>query len=853
MKTILISAVIVPIILLATGCIGSGNSPVIPAGNQKLISGEIQTGYRDVWGYYEVHIEPATNTCQVIPLRTASMTANLNNLLESKPGNLLIHDMDITKFSSEGRIDCTVTLKHPFPGLYQYNGFDVWGVFIHYGVSPVGYDGLTFSGGPAAGPDEAVLLNPDGYTRWYNKPEFSGTGSPLVTYFPGKLGNLLDPTAKLNPYKIFADGLGVNANYYDWINVAANWQDRGIFRAGSSNSRRYQLKFPLISGQPVVKFQYAVIGSWEPGDPAKTGNPAVYDPADFPTSANCEEAFFLSVSSHESSVYYENSTKFGGTFKAKIEVFDWQGGSVGQKGVVNEIHKIIVNGNFLPGGTQQWSQTELSAVASGGSINSSVFQVEVSNCTPSASGVADFWIIVEAAGLNGASYNQGFPSPFPAGARRAAFMRSTVNILNKAPWPDVIYVDNANTSGIEDGSPDHPWNTIQEGIDNNPLKKEVWVDDSGIKYEEKITMVSNTILKSVNWDTSDGTNRAVIHALQTTPSNTFILNGVSNVTIQGFKILPAGQHGSSGIDMYRSVWIWITNTPTACSDITIKDCWFTGTLGAAPVNQIRILAIIHATGAVNLTVQNCLASDIDTDGTPLALSSSLNFVNATNCINLKILGNEVTRWRWSTDNNNKFVYPFSIITCTSPVVNNNLIHNIKPGMTTSANWVYPINFQGCVNLTAVNNTIDNIDATATSGPVGGQCDQIIINQSGTTPCSGVFTIENNIISNIKGMGMGGQGRGICAYYPAGGVFPYNCTFNITQGPAYYACSPGVGAISADPQFENNTVPPYNYRLKSGSPALNGNPAIFDYDGVTPSQMGCYGGPGGQYVGLLTPQ
>ncbi|MFH1676730.1 MAG: hypothetical protein ABIC40_06860, partial [bacterium] len=297
-----------------------GISPDAPAAVQSIpgISENLV-----LWGMWHCYMEPGSDRIKAIPLRGAMFTANVNHLLEAKPGNLLIGDMDFTDFFTEGRLDCTVTLKHPFPGLDMYNGFDVWGVFMHNGNGTMDYDGLTYAADPDTGENVAVLLNPDGWTRWFNYPEFDGSGIPIFEFTPGKLSNLSGPTATLNPYKIFANGLSGEDDYYSWITSLGNADNRGWFTAGSANSRRYELEFPIIGGEPVVDFQYAVVATWEPGDPALTGNPSEFDPSDFPTSANCEEPFLLQVSTIGSDLYYAAPDDFGGNFRADIEVFDW--------------------------------------------------------------------------------------------------------------------------------------------------------------------------------------------------------------------------------------------------------------------------------------------------------------------------------------------------------------------------------------------------------------------------------------------------------------------------------------------------------------------------------------------------
>jgi hypothetical protein len=328
------------------GCSGSVTPTSTPLSAPQTVK-EASSGSEVLWGYWHCTFNPETNQIDVTQLRTAMFTANVNNLLEAKPNNLLIGDLNLADYFTEGRIDCTVTLKHPFPGLHQYDGFDVLGVFMHNGETSIQYDSLRYSGGPGAGANEATLLNADGYTRWYNQPEFDGTGSPLFEFSPGKLANLPTPTATLNPYKIFADDLGINDDYYQWITASGNADNRGVFRAGAANSRRYMLQFPMVGGVPVLDFQYAVIATWEPGDTTLTGDPAAYDPGDFPSSANIEEPFFVNVTTAGSDLFNDGAGQSGGTFKCRAEIFDWQGGSVGHTGVPNEINRVIIEGDFL--------------------------------------------------------------------------------------------------------------------------------------------------------------------------------------------------------------------------------------------------------------------------------------------------------------------------------------------------------------------------------------------------------------------------------------------------------------------------------------------------------------------------
>jgi len=423
-------------LLFIFGCSGSGN-PTVP-GADTIVSAESQifTGdNRVLWGFWDCFVNPDA-TIDIVPMHGATFTANVNQLLEGSNGNLLIQNLDTGDYPTEGRLDCTVSLRHPLPGLDMYNGFDVWGVFMHNGSTPLVYDDLHYSDG--SGDDEARLLNPDGYTRWFNYPEFNGAGVPILKFWPGKLSDLPNPYATLNPYKIFADGLDTYDDFHDWINTPGNSENRGIFSAGHVNSRRYELKFPMPGGNPVLEFQYAVIATWEPGDPTLTGNPEIYEPFDFPPAANCEEAFFLDVSTVGSDLFFVDSSSNGGNFRAGVEVFDWQGGTVAGNGVPNEVESIIIESDFVVGGTYKITHPELDLIALPSTADSSVFQVEITGCAPQAAGPSGLWIIVEAAGEHGETYDQDFPTPYPDDARRAAFLPSSVDVSSEPPIPPFI-------------------------------------------------------------------------------------------------------------------------------------------------------------------------------------------------------------------------------------------------------------------------------------------------------------------------------------------------------------------------------------------------------------------------------
>jgi len=849
MRSMTIAVVVVWVLFVS--CSGGVQSPVEPSsgGDVSPQSFSADTN-RYLWGAWHCYMEPDSGRIEAVPLRSLCLTANVNNLLEAKPGNLLIQDLDLTDFATEGRLDCTITLKHPLPGSGMYHGFDVWGVFMHNGASALSYDGLTYSGGPSAGVNEAVLLNADGFARWFNQPEFDGTGLPILKYWPGRLSNLPFPTAMLNGYRIFADGLGFEDDYYTWITTPGNADDRGIFRAGQANSRRYELDFPIIGGKPVVDFQYAVIAGWEPGDPALTGSPSVYDPDDFPTSANCEEAFFLRVGTEDSELYNDGQGNYGGAFRADVEVFDWQGGSVGGLGVPNEVESMIIEGDFVPGGTHRFTQAELATVAAPGTENSSVFQVEILDCAPQASGEAGLWVIVESAGLSGGTYYQGYPTKYPNLARRAAFLPGTVTVSGESPVHD-IYVDDSNTSGIEDGSMAHPYNTIQEGVDAAQAGYSVLVDDSGNPYEEQVDMKSGIIVQSVNWDESDGGNRAFIDGPEDPEMHSVYFDNVTDATLEGFRIGYAGP--------WTFPWPFFDCTEPirieGGSNIGISDCLFTGPTDRTTVHII----VVHQADGVEIA--NCRMDAIDRDTLETACAF-FQGVYADSCPGLIVRNCVFTDIRSSEDETSKGIEIVYIVNSMNVVVKNNLIHHVVPhaGVGSMGGVLMDgFHIEGCLNAEVANNVVDTFDSS----------DAFSINQAFAYVFEGgsVSLFTNNIASSIYSSGFPQPlARGVSGTSGCTVICDFTDTYDIgpgSNGTNYYgSASPGVGAISLNPQYIN----PGNeeYDISPGSPARQGDPDFVDWDDTgspsgdpgnpdenTRSRMGCHGGPGGEHVGLLT--
>jgi hypothetical protein len=304
---------------LALSCSGSSTGPLTPDLGQTPPeldypnSAQSNGGNARLMGFWEIHIDTVNETAEAVPLRDAMYTCNINEFVDGPPWNLLLEMRTIDTQPGYVDIPMEVGLQHPFPGADTFTGFDVLGVFMGDGSVPYpGIRGMTM-----AGPDDQQLKNADGWTRWFNVPEFRYAGHQLglFGYDPGKAGTPdYTPTAHINPYKYFTDGLGVEDIAFN--HIESNPQDRGKFSPGNTNWRLYDLRFPDAVG---IKFQYAVIAHWE--EHALYPNPP-RNLDDFPPEANADEACVISVTD-QSTLYWIDDSHNGGNVRLNISPWDW--------------------------------------------------------------------------------------------------------------------------------------------------------------------------------------------------------------------------------------------------------------------------------------------------------------------------------------------------------------------------------------------------------------------------------------------------------------------------------------------------------------------------------------------------
>jgi len=255
-----------------------------------------------LWGCYQFTADPISGTLDCIPLRQTAMHLNALPFLEPPPlTNLTVGSL---KFNGNV-IDADIGLRHPLTGFAKFTGFDVCGILITNG-SVTGFDDPDIR---MAGEGDTRLLNPDGYSRWWNPAEFPH-GNNISSYTDGLLGtpdSIADYNSTINAYKYFCDDL----QPYDPLGKVP-LEKRGMFGAGKKNIRHYTID---MSGSLI--FNYAVDACWK----FPAGAPPYTAPDSFPPGANRFEAWRISVTELENTLYNDGS-KSGGKLHLSLDIYD---------------------------------------------------------------------------------------------------------------------------------------------------------------------------------------------------------------------------------------------------------------------------------------------------------------------------------------------------------------------------------------------------------------------------------------------------------------------------------------------------------------------------------------------------
>ncbi len=441
-------------ILLLGGC-SSGGAPVSP----DLTSDDINRSPSSVnlWGYWDIEYDVTTGQLEITPLRSASGTWNVTMFLQppaGSPTGLGVQILDASDLISNGRIDVQVTVNHPFPSM-KLRGFDIRGVVLGDSSMIDPYN----SSIQYAGENDLRLLNADGYTRWMNPAEFHVAG--ILGYVEGALGTSgYLPDATINGYKYFADSIEPDGNVYDYFASAYGFVAmRGSMNPGTSLSRDYHLQFPTSPLQ--VKFQYAIIASWEK---ALSGGmtPGVND---FPNEANSFEPVAISVVD-SSTLFYESASNKGGNIDLRLNIVDWWA-YWDPTNLSDYIGKIVVSSDSLDLAGGSFVEFDFSTLdqypASAG--NAEGVDIFIGDVEPSGLENQEILISIE---MTGYDYSNPFGVPNGTdGDPLAAYFRYTFEVapdINDPPvvtsgvtGPTNVFVMDTETYSVVVSDPDGPF------------------------------------------------------------------------------------------------------------------------------------------------------------------------------------------------------------------------------------------------------------------------------------------------------------------------------------------------------------------------------------------------------------
>ncbi len=449
------SIFILVLILLFTayGCGGKGRSPLTPgppssdgaiaplAERQAADSGSS----RVLWGFYEVSIDGSTLEVEIVPSRRSMFTANVTHFLSPpvSPRHCLAIEILPGSDIPNRYLDINVTLVHPFQGLNQYKGFDVRGIFMADGSHVSEHDPAIRYG--TAERNEAYMLNPDGYARWWNATEFTDP-MPVLSFVNGALASDPNPTATLNPYKYFADDLPYDANVAD-LPV----DSRGVFSpTANGRTREYQIQFPKGTG-PSFQFNYAVAASWEEPDPEWAPD---YPINSFPPEAQCQEAYHVVVDTSDSTAWYKDGES-GGEIRLSIEVFDWQA-IANPDGLPGEIAAIWVESSLM---NHPVDILPLATYTDGSQPTSGVFQVNIASDMLNLTASGDFPLLLSVESADPSSYQPQIPGGdsfiFPDGPL-AAYTIASVTV-DEGVQPLILVQPNGGEIWAVGSSEDITW------------------------------------------------------------------------------------------------------------------------------------------------------------------------------------------------------------------------------------------------------------------------------------------------------------------------------------------------------------------------------------------------------------
>ncbi len=387
-----IPAIFITLIFLMMGC--SSGTPLAPAAEAPLERATTISTSHFSMGVWQVTIDPVGETVDAVMLRTGNFHLNALPFLE--PPALVNLSLDSLQFNGNV-IEADIGLRHPFLGLHEFTGFDVCGVFIADGsVTGFGDSSLRM-----AGPGNTRLMNPDGWSRWWNPVEFPVNTGTIFGYNDGLLGtpdSVGNFNSTLNGYKYYCDDLGPSDPLSD-----ITLEKRGLFSAGQKNVRHYTIE---MNGGLV--FNYAVDASWQ----FPSGDPPYTAPDDFGPDANRAEAYRIDIEETFNTLYNDGVTS-GGELHMSVDIYDWQNAGLNTVTVESPSNFALVN----------------VVTPTGGGDGYSTYEIDITSATPSAAGDMDILLSI-------ASESADFEGFIPGVNTTAYFVHTTtVSTSGECPVP----------------------------------------------------------------------------------------------------------------------------------------------------------------------------------------------------------------------------------------------------------------------------------------------------------------------------------------------------------------------------------------------------------------------------------
>ena len=361
--------------------------------------------------------------------------------------------------------------------------------------------------------------------------------------------------------------------------------------------------------------------------------------------------------------------------------------------------------------------------------------------------------------------------------------------------PNFIFVDNKN-GNYEDGSRDHPYNTIMEGV-NHAISGDTIIVASG-NYYETVTMKEGICLL--------GSGALVTNIIVKQTNVAVIFNDIINAEISGFTFKNGPDYYSlNPLIICESSAPVIKNNCIECL-FPPADAFFLISNNSNPLLENNYIKNVWMDiSQSNATIKNNVIENFNFRSISCRNESNSTIIGNT------LLGDLVINNASSVIRNNKLIIsPLTQIGINlNNASNTSISNNIIVDSTTFGTGISMTNSS---NILVTNNTI-------------------LSHGKGITEKGSTATFNNNIISGNSDFGIQLSNTSQLNYNDVWGNY-----FN------YGGVDPGVNDISQNPMFEDSAKG--NFRLSSLSPCINAGNSDAKYNDLdgTRNDIGAYGGP-----------